>query len=212
MKERGIVLLSGGLDSAILCAYLQMAEQDDVLPLFIDRHQRAVENERAAATAVVQNLKLPNKLIEVAVGLDAYRGLISEKDRERIGIPGRNVVLIALAAPYAYLAKANYIAIGANASDSFPDTKPNVFSPFSETLTNALGTEITVRAPFAESNMTKDAVIKYGFDQNLQKVIWQTLSCFFPRDGLHCGNCPGCSVRKAAFEAAGLKDETRYAA
>lgn len=211
MNEKGVVLLSGGLDSALLCAFLQRAESDELFPVFVNRNQRALGPERAAANVTVELLKLGNGIIEVAAGLDAYRPLISEADRNSKGIPGRNLVLLAMAAPYAYLKKVSYIAIGANSSDNFPDCSAEVFTKFSETLTASLKTEIAVRAPFAEAGMKKNDVVAYGFKQGLQDLMWRTLSCFFPRGGSHCGECQGCVVRRQAFEVAGLKDETLYA-
>lgn len=210
MNDKGIVLLSGGLDSALLCAFLQRAEKDDVLPLFVNRKQRALEAERSAANAVVDLLGIKNGLIEVEVGLDAYRPMIGEAERNSLGIPARNLVLLALAAPYAYLQKASYVAIAANASDDFPDCSPEFLSKFSEILNIGLKKDIQVRAPFAESGMKKNDVIDYGFKQGLQNVMWHTLSCYFPAGDLHCGECRGCVVRKEAFEVARLKDETRY--
>lgn len=211
MKDRGVVLLSGGLDSAILCAFLQRAEQDEVLPLFINRNQRALEAERAAASTVVKQLKIQTPIVEIAVGLDVYRPFITQAERDAKGIPGRNLVHLALAAPYAYLAPASYIAIGANSSDNFPDSDKAFFSKFSAALNASMNTEIAVMAPFADHGMKKSDVIAYGFKEGLQDLIWQTLSCYSPRGDLHCGKCSGCRVRRQAFEVAEIADETHYA-
>jgi 7-cyano-7-deazaguanine synthase len=57
--------------------------------------------------------------------------------------------------------------------------------------------------------MTKAGIIKTGASLGLDYAI--THSCYDPSpEGLACGACDSCLIRKRGFEEAGVKDPTRY--
>jgi len=65
-----------------------------------------------------------------------------------------------------------------------------------------------VRAPLME--MGKDAIIRRGIELGVDYAL--TVSCYQATDeGLACGRCDACRLRREGFEAAGVTDPTRYA-
>jgi len=105
---------------------------------------------------------------------------------------------------------------GANAVDysGYPDCRPEFVRAF-EALANLAtraaveGKKLTLHAPII--NLTKAEIIRAG--RKLGVDFAQTVSCYQATpDGLACGRCDACRLRRAGFETAGMPDPTRYAA
>ncbi|MCK6210521.1 hypothetical protein KZX45_08195 [Georgenia sp. EYE_87] len=78
-------------------------------------------------------------------------------------------------------------------------------------ILDALGLRVELRNPYAEK--TKGQMILDCADQELlAELAIESTSCGrYQRYGLeHCGRCVPCSVRRAAFLAAGFRDTTSY--
>jgi 7-cyano-7-deazaguanine synthase len=66
---------------------------------------------------------------------------------------------------------------------------------------------VTIRAPLIK--MTKAEIIRAGLALGVDYAI--THSCYDPIEGLACGRCDACLLRRKGFADAGLPDPTRYA-
>jgi 7-cyano-7-deazaguanine synthase len=131
-------------------------------------------------------------------------------------VPARNTVLLSLLLGLAETIDAADLFIGANAVDysGYPDCRPNYLQTF-ESLANlatVAGTEhglkFKVHAPLLK--LTKAEIIHRGVELGVDYSL--THSCYDPTsDGLACGHCDSCTLRRDGFTAAGIPDPTRYA-
>lgn len=215
--------MSGGLDSMVSAA-TALENGFDVHALTIDYGQRH-RRELAAARSIAEKLDLSSQT-ELALDLTAFGGsaLTDEIDVPKGGVgddipvtyvPARNLVFLALTTACAEAAGANDIFIGVNALDysGYPDCRPEFIASFAETA--KLGTKAGVEAaPFKIhaplQNMTKADIARECARLRLDPS-W-SWSCYDPTpEGLACGLCDSCRLRKKGFEEAGLIDTTPYA-
>ena len=218
-----IVLLSGGLDSAVLLA--QEAQHADVHPVYVSV---GLAWERAEEAMLVQLLRSPafdgrvRPLTRVEFNMrDVYapthwaiRGVPPDYDTpdSDVYLAGRNIVLLTKAGVIAAKVQASRIVLGTLSNNPFPDATPEFFSAMARALSLGLAHAVEIAAPLA--GMHKEEAIQLG--QKLHVPLEYTLSCMNPpsRDhGLpkHCGVCSKCRERRDAFAAAGVPDPTPYA-
>jgi 7-cyano-7-deazaguanine synthase len=218
----GVVLLSGGLDSATTLA-IAKSQGFDVYALTVlygQRHAAEVEAAKRVAAAVgVKEHKF------VSVELDAIGGsaltdaidVPKDRDESTIGgeipvtyVPARNTVMLALALGYAEVREAYDIFVGVNVVDysGYPDCRPEFIQSF-ERLANLAtkagveGKGMRLHAPLIY--WTKRHIIEEGLKLGLDYSL--THSCYDPGPGGRaCGRCDSCLIRKKAFEELGLKD------
>ena len=224
MSRRAVVLLSGGMDSATVLA-MAKAEGFECHCLTVDYGQRH-RAELAAAARVARALGAAgHRLVQLdltAIGGSALTDLnIAVPEAPTAGIPvtyvpARNTLLLALGLGLAEVLGAQDLYFGANAVDysGYPDCRPEFVRAF-EALANLAtkaaveGNKLTLHAPII--NLTKAEIIRAG--SKLGVDFAQTVSCYQATpDGLACGRCDACRIRRAGFEAAGIPDPTRYAA
>jgi len=216
MKQKTGLLLSGGLDSAVLLAHL--AERGHFVQPFYIRAQ--LTWEAAELSAVRQFLeKLASPAVAPLVVLDLpVRDMYGEHwsltgtgvpdeetPDEAVYLPGRNLLLVMKAALWCQLHGIRRLALAVLSSNPFPDATPEFFANLQSTLQLGVGEPLEILRPF--SGLKKADVIQLGHAAPLEL----TFSCIDPVDGLHCGACNKCAERKGAFAAVGLPDHTRYA-
>ena len=218
--NKAVVLVSGGLDSATVLAIA--ARDFECLPLSFDYGQRH-GIELQAAAHVCASLGVPEpKVIRLdlrAIGGSALTADIAvPKDGVSEGIPvtyvpARNTLFLSYALGYAEIAGAHDIFIGVNAVDysGYPDCRPEFVEAF-ENLANLAtregvqGRKFRIHAPLI--SLTKAQIIQRGSALGVDYGL--THSCYDPVDGLACGSCDSCRLRRSGFEAAGVPDPTRY--
>jgi len=232
-----VVLLSGGLDSAVVAGLARRSGRR-VVALSFDygqRHRAELEAGRRVAEAVGVERRVVMPLDLRLVGGSALTADIDvPKDAEpdpsggviRVTyVPARNLIFLSIAAGLAEAAGAGEIWLGVNAVDysGYPDCRPDFINAFERTaaLATRAGVEpaaagppgVRVRTPLIE--MTKAEIVRAGAGMGLD--LGMTLSCYDPigaherGPGAHCGLCEACRLRRRGFEAAGIADPTRYA-
>ena len=212
------VLLSAGLDSAVLAA--AEARTARVQPIYV-RAGLAWEGQEIEALARLLRAPAFASLEPPAQLTFTVRDLYPETHWAITGRPpafdtpdedvylvGRNIVLLTKAAIHCARHGIGRLAIGPLAGNPFPDATPRFFTAMADALSLGLAHPIEVAAPFA--GMTKSEVIALGLTLGVPLEL--TLSCMNPRDGLHCGRCSKCRERRDAFVDAGASDRTSYAA
>jgi 7-cyano-7-deazaguanine synthase len=213
--DRIAVLSSGGLDSAVLLA--DLARDALVQPIYVEAGLAWEAEEQRALKAYLAALAHPNVQPLTVLELPVRRlygdhwsttgeGVpAADEPDEAVYLPGRNVLLIGVAAVWCALHDADAIAIGSLDGNPFPDATPRFFEDYGRLLSSALDHELQVVAPYRQRHK---AEIIAAFPELPLEL---TLTCMSPRDGVHCGACNKCFERQQAFRAAGVPDRTRYA-
>ena len=221
VKKQCIVLLSGGLDSATI---LNIALKEyEVTAVVFDYGQRH-KFEISAAKKIADLAKTPIKLIKIDLGQFGNSALtdnIEVPKNQEIGkeipvtyVPVRNTIFLSYALAYAEVNNIFDIFIGVNALDysGYPDCRPEFIQAF-EKMANegtkfAQGNKkIKIHTPLI--SLTKAEIIKTGTELDVDYKL--THSCYDPSfDGLSCGECDACILRKEGFTKAGISDPTNY--
>jgi 7-cyano-7-deazaguanine synthase len=221
-----VVLLSGGLDSAVTLA-IARREGFDLHALSFRYGQRhAIELE--AAQRVAQSLGVrDHRFAEIDLrvfGGSALTDNIAVPTDEPgradtipiTYVPARNTIFLSYALAFAEVIDAADIFIGVNAVDysGYPDCRPDFLRAFEQlaklaTKAGAMGTEFAIHAPLLA--MSKADIIREGSALAVDFAI--THSCYDPAaDGAACGRCDSCRIRRNGFRDAGVADPTRYVA
>jgi len=225
--KKAIVLSSGGLDSTTVMA---MARDDgyDLYALSFNYGQRHLfELEAAKKIAEVFNVKehLVVKTDLTRMGGSALTAAIDvPKDRdvqtrtEEIPVtyvPARNTIFLSYALAWSEVLKTPHIFMGVNAIDysGYPDCRPEYVHAFERmaNLATRAGVEgtfkIHIHTPLI--HMTKADIIRKGTTLGVDYSL--THSCYDPNaQGLACGRCDSCLLRKKGFAEAGVADPTIY--
>jgi 7-cyano-7-deazaguanine synthase len=217
-----VVLLSGGVDSAVLLA--REAQRADVHPVYVSTGLAWESAELRMLHALLAAPPFAHGLAPLTQLTLDMRGIYTPDHWAVRGVPpayhteddavylaGRNIVLVTQAALLAQRVGSDRIVIGSLAGNPFPDATPEFFADMSRALSAGLARAIEVAAPLA--NLHKDDVILLG--QALGVPLELTLSCMMPTAedeivSVHCGRCSKCRERREAFAAAGLADPAAY--
>ncbi len=221
-RDKAVVLLSGGLDSATVLA-MARDQGYDCHALSIDYGQRHLA-ELNAARRVAQALGATAHQI-LPMPLDRFGGsaltdpdiAVPEEGGEGIPVtyvPARNTVFLSLALGWAEVLGAREIFVGVNAVDysGYPDCRPEFIAAF-ENLANLAtkagveGDRFHIRAPLID--LTKAEIVLAGSRLGVDYSL--TVSCYqADAEGRACGLCDSCRLRAQGFRDAGLEDPTRY--
>jgi 7-cyano-7-deazaguanine synthase len=219
----GVVLLSGGLDSATVLA-IARADGWRVHALSVDYGQRnAAELDAARAVAAAAGVE---EHVVVSVDLRAFGGsaLTAEievprhrEDGEGVPItyvPARNTVLLSLALAFAEVTESDAIFIGVNAVDysGYPDCRPEYVEAYERmanlaTRRGVEGHPLRVHTPLI--GLSKPEIVRRGTELGVDYAL--TRSCYdLSPAGEACGECDACYLRLKGFADAGLSDPAPY--
>ncbi len=224
--KTAVVLLSGGIDSAVASAIAQKTNHE-LFGLSFDYGQRH-RFELEAAQKVARGLGLdkhvifPLNLAQFGGSALLGSGEVPKGRTEReissgipvTYVPGRNLIFLAIAVAWAEILNADAVVIGAHTADysGYPDCRPEFMDAFQRAanLATKAGTErrlIRIWPPLI--NMGKAEIIKTGAELGVDFSL--TFSCYDPdAQGRACGLCDSCLIRKKGFEQAGMADPTIY--
>ena len=221
-KQKAVVLLSGGLDSATVLAIAQ--QQDYQCHALSFRYGQRHTSELLAAERLVDSMQIQQHRIfdldlslfdnsaltnpDIAVPTESGEGIPSTY------VPARNTIFLAVALGWAEVLQAKHIFIGVNAVDysGYPDCRPEFVQAF-QTMANLAtkagveGMPIQVHTPLI--HFSKAEIIQHGTELGVDYAL--TVSCYqADQDGVACGQCDSCKLRKQGFFEAGVPDPTRY--
>src|SRR3984957_12888011 len=231
-KSRAVVLLSGGMDSAV-CAALAVRDYSAAAAVHISYGQRNEERERQSFLAICRRLNILDQLMVRNDALSAIGGsaltdegiAVPDSDAAGPGLPGhglpgggipvtyvpfRNAHFLSVAVSWAEVLGASKIYIGAVEQDSsgYPDCRPAYYEAFNQVI--RAGTKeggIEVVTPLIA--MRKSGIVRLGLE--LGAPFDLTWSCY-SREDRACGVCDSCVLRLRAFHEAGMQDPVPYAA
>jgi 7-cyano-7-deazaguanine synthase len=225
--KRAVALASGGLDSSTAIA-LAKKQGFEVYALSFDYGQRH-RCELDAARHIVNSLGVARHII-ASIDLRVFGGsaltadidVPKSRDLNRIAseipvtyVPARNTIFLSMALGWCEVLEAQDIFIGVNAVDysGYPDCRLEFLEAFERlaNLATKAGVEgqskFTIHAPLL--HMTKAEIIHAGIDAGIDFSL--THSCYDPSpEGLACGICDSCILRRRGFEEAGVADPTQY--
>ncbi len=130
-------------------------------------------------------------------------------------VPARNTIFLSYAIAVGEVNNAGDIFIGVNWIDysGYPDCRPEYIQTFEKMANLATKVSVTGQLKFKIHtpliNMGKKDIIKKAHDINVP--LEMTHSCYDPVNGLACGVCDSCILRKNGFIEAGIEDPTIYA-
>jgi 7-cyano-7-deazaguanine synthase len=210
------VLVSGGLDSAVLLAEAARV-YPAVFPVYVRTGLSWETIERVYLERFLAGIRTP--ALQSLVTLDqpvndlygshwSLTGIgvpVAGTPDEDVFLAGRNVLLLAKPLLWCHLHCVPEIALAPLAVNPFPDATPEFFAEFTGAVNRAVGGSVRVIRPY--SDLHKTEVIRRGMALPLE----HTFSCIRPAGDLHCGQCSKCYERRVAFREAGVKDPTEYA-
>ena len=229
MHKPAVVLVSGGMDSAVVLAIAR--EQGFAVHALSVRYGQRHTSELDAAARVAKALgAVTHKTVNVdlrSIGgsalTDADIAVPTEVDGHSIGqgipstyVPARNTIMLSVALGWAEVLGATDLFCGVNAVDysGYPDCRPEFIAGF-EALANLAtkagveGSHFRVHAPLMR--MSKADIAREGL--RLGVDFAQTVSCYqADANGLACGHCDACHLRAQGFADAGILDPTYYIA
>lgn len=210
------MLVSGGLDSAVLAA--AEAQAHEVQPIYVWCGLPWESNEHAFLTRFLAAYRAPHRILPLAslqlpIG-DAYPSThwafhetpAWNAPVEDLYLAGRNITLLTKAGIFCAFGGIHRIATGQLQGNPFPDATPEFFSTMARALSLGLDHRVEVAYPFL--TWTKADVIRLG--ASLDVPFELTLSCLKPLDSRHCGVCNKCRERREAFIDSGVADRTVY--
>lgn len=220
--SRGIVIISGGMDSVTL-AHMLYNEGDDLHLLSFDYGQRHKKELQFAAmcaedldvrwdiielhniTQFLAGSALTDSSVEVPDGHYAWDTM------KQTVVPNRNAIMLSIATGVAVAESRDYVATAVHAGDHtiYPDCRPLFIGAMNSAM--QLGNEgfgspiFQLRAPFMNISKTEIATIGMLAGVNFTK----TWSCYKGGE-IHCGTCGTCYERREALRDAGVLDLTEY--
>lgn len=222
MRQTAVVLLSGGLDSAT-CLAIAAKRGYRCYALSFDYGQRSAAEVEAARRQARSQEVVEHRVLDLPLGQFGGSALtdsdISVPEAPSDGIPAtyvpaRNTIFLSNALAWAEVTGAGAIFIGVNALDysGYPDCRPEYIEAFQRlvdvaTKAGVEGGKITLEAPLI--HMSKAEIIRAGTELGVDYA--DTLSCYqADEQGLACGHCDSCRLRREGFATAGIADPTRY--
>jgi 7-cyano-7-deazaguanine synthase len=209
------VLVSGGLDSAILVGEAA-GRHPAVHPIYVRTglvwESVELAHLRRFLAAVRSPALRPLVILEQPVA-DLYgehwsvtgRGVPgADSPDAAVFLPGRNVLLLAKSLLWCHLHDVPALALAPLEANPFPDATPAFFTAFQDAVNRAVGGRVRVVWPYA--GRSKAEVLRAGRHLPLA----ETFSCIRPVGGLHCGRCNKCAERRRGFAAAQVPDPTTY--
>ncbi|MDR0778574.1 MAG: 7-cyano-7-deazaguanine synthase QueC [Methanomassiliicoccaceae archaeon] len=218
---KAVVLLSGGLDSAVTLA-CSVYDGNETIALSFRYGQRHTK-ELVSAKAVAEHYNMRHVVTDIDMSM--FRSSLIgnskeiEKDRTNIGkdipdtyVPARNMIMLSIATGLCESVDADRIYIGANSVDysGYPDCRNEFFKVFEEmikkgTKAGVEGRPIKIVTPILD--LSKSEIVKLG--KKLNVPLHLTWSCYSGGDKA-CGRCDSCILRLNGFKDAGYKDEVEY--
>jgi len=214
---KGVVLLSGGLDSAVT-AWIAKRECEELFALSFDYGQsHSVEQKSAKllgeVLGVSKHLFFSLPLHDIGGSSLFGEGEIPAKGLSKgiptTWVPQRNAIFCAIAFGWAEVVGADKVYIGVNVIDysGYPDCRPEFIRALCRALNLAskrfveTGSGICLVTPIID--LTKKEIISLGLKLGVPlRLCW---SCYQGGE-TPCGLCDSCRIRAKAFGELGVED------
>ncbi|MGD0339687.1 MAG: 7-cyano-7-deazaguanine synthase QueC [Bacteroidota bacterium] len=220
MKEKAIVLVSGGMDSCVTAAIA--SQLYSMAFLHINYGQRTEQREFKAFSDIADFYDVRERLVVDLGHLRIIGGSsltdpnipVEQADLQRDGVPSsyvpfRNANMLSVATSWGEVLGASRIFIGAVEEDSsgYPDCRKEFYNAFNAVIRAGTkpGKQIIVETPII--NLSKADIVRKG--AGLNAPFHLTWSCYQAEDSA-CGVCDSCALRLRGFRQAGIEDPLPY--
>lgn len=214
--KKGIVILSGGVDSTTL---LWEYRHDIALALSYDYGSRHNEREIACARwqaeqAGIEHLVIPLSFIAQYFRSDLLKsggeiklGSYSSENIASTVVPFRNGIMLAIAAGLAESRKLSQLYLANHFGDHalYPDCTAAFIEGMKAAILHGTTCQVEVCAPY--THLDKKEIVRRGLALGVDYA--HTYSCYQGEE-LHCGQCATCIERQEAFLYNGVKDPQSY--
>lgn len=222
MKEKVVILLSGGIDSTTLLNHLKHnLKYESICAITINYGQKHNKREIACARWQAKRAKVyEHRVIDISffremIGASSsltsrlqavpdYKTLDKrELDQPPTYVPHRNLILISLACAYAESHGSSLLYYGAQSQDYYGywDCTPKFVARMNSILALDRRKPVVLKDPFIKFHKSK--VLEIGLKLNVD--FSRTWSCYRGQIKA-CGKCPSCTERLAAFKANNIRD------
>ena len=216
--EKIVVVLSGGMDSAVLLYHLLDAGHT-VKTLSVNYGQRHVReldsaaalSERVGVEHRIADLRSINPLLGSnslsSAEVEVPEGHYEAESMKMTVVPNRNMIMLSVAVGWALSLKFDAVAYGAHSGDHaiYPDCREE----FADALDRAVGLcdwqGMKLLRPFVA--MDKGEIAKRGAE--LAVPFELTWTCYKGGE-LHCGKCGACQERREAFATHEIDDPVAF--
>lgn len=211
---RGVLILSGGVDSATLL-YKMLADGYEVDALTFNYAQRH-KKEIGCARAIAEKLGVNHRIIDLSSlacllgdsallgGMDVPGCHYTEEAAKKTVVPNRNMIMLSVAAGYAEAHDIPEVFYAAHKNDStiYPDCRLEFVQALRPAIRLATAWHpVELQAPFID--MSKAGIVSMGLA--LQVPYEMTWSCYKGEER-PCRTCPTCIERAEAFALNGRQD------
>jgi len=221
-RDLAIVLVSGGMDSAVVAA--KVCRDHEPAFLHLDYGQRTEGKERRCFEALADHFAVRRRLVARIDPLGIVGGSsLTDPTLPLAGarsgpssipstyVPFRNTHFLAAAVSWGEGIGARWIYYGAVEEDSsgYPDCRERYVEAFNRLIAEGTRpeTRITVVAPLIR--LKKSEIVREGV--RLRAPFNLTWSCYGESERA-CGECESCLLRLKGFRAAGIEDPIPYRA
>lgn len=219
--SKGVVLLSGGMDSAVT-AYVAKKECEQLYAITF-RYGQAHSKEVSCALTLGTMLGVEkHKVLDLPLNDIGGSSLFDKGEipTEGLGkgipstwVPQRNAIFLAVTFGWAEVVGADTVYIGVNHIDysGYPDCRPLFIKAINNALNFAskrwveTGDGISIEAPLMD--LSKRQIVELGL--KLGVPFQNTTSCYKGGE-IACGECASCRIRLKAFSEAGIDDLIKY--
>lgn len=221
MRNKSIILLSGGLDSFVSLAFAK-EKYNITLALSFDYGQRAKPKEIEAAKQIAKFYNIDHKVIltpwlakitntslvntnNSLPELDITElddSTLTNQSAKNVWVPNRNGVFLNIAGCLADAYGFSHIIFGANKEEgaTFPDNTQEFIDRINGSLEYSTLSKPKVSAPLIKYD--KSQIVKIGLEK---KIPFNLVRSCYTNNEKHCGKCESCLRLKRA--ASGVVDK-----
>lgn len=215
MKNKAVILLSGGLDSVVSLAVAK-DEYEISHALTFNYGQKAFEKEAGASARIAKFYKINHEIINldwlakisssslngngkipVISGNDLNNKDLTQKTSDSVWVPNRNALFVNIAACFAEANNLQYIILGANKEEgqTFKDNSEEFVKCINLSLKNSTNNNVQLVTPLIKMN--KEEIVQTGIEKN---IPFEYLYSCYDNKEKHCGLCESCSRLKRALQ------------